>query len=94
LKIDRREARGHRYAEFFVDVYASSDAVTRQGQPADDAGVRWEHVPPDDRGNPAGWIAQKVFGNVALVWLTKERQLTREWRTLDAALTALRSGTR
>jgi hypothetical protein len=80
-----------RHGRFSIGVFRDADRARRERllrEPSDpdEHGVGWEQVEEDDRGNPPGWIATKVYGHVQLQWFTDEQTLDDRWQLLDRLL--------
>ena len=86
-----------RYGRFSIGVFPDAARARREGffrtpRDPDEQGVGWEHVEEDERGNPAGWVATKLYGDVQLQWFTDERELDERWQLLDRVLRDLVGG--
>ena len=84
-----------RYGRFSIGVFPDAARAQREGflrppSDPDERGVGWEQVDEDEiGGNPPGWIATKLRGNVQLQWFTDERELGERWELLDRVLADL-----
>jgi hypothetical protein len=86
-----------RHGRFSIGVFpdaarARRERLLREPSEPDEQGVGWEHVEEDDRADPPGWIATKVYGHVQLQWFTEERTLDERWQLLDRVLGELEGG--
>jgi hypothetical protein len=84
------------HGRFSIGVFPDAERARRERllrapTDPDEAGVGWERVEADDRGNPAGWVATKVYGHAQLQWFTDERELDERWQLLDRVLSAVSS---
>ena len=83
--------REDKHGRFSIAVFPDAARARRErllrtpGEP-DEQGVGWERVEEDDEGNPSGWIATKLYGDVQLQWFADEREVDDRWRLLDRLL--------